>query len=293
MSYSQFRGAEPCSQAAKRLILAKLMACFVVMILSAAVTGCGESKEQSWFQNDRDRLAAQAEAGHGDRPASDDSGESFADDEFDLLADEFGAELIEISDPLEKWNRAVFKFNDGFYLYVAKPIIEGYEKLTPDEVRAALRCFFDNLGMPVRVVNCALQGKWEGARIELIRFGVNTTVGVLGFYDYARIEMGLEPFDEDMGQTLAVYGVENGCYLVWPFLGPSTLRDSGGKAVDLFMNPLFYVTPCVSVPLNVLKYTNEGSYYVGTYEVLTSDALDPYVAVRTAYIQHREKVIQE
>ena len=215
------------------------------------------------------------------------------DDEFDFL-DEQLVEEMAVSDPLEGWNRAMFRFNDVIYVEIATPVLEGYAKLVPESVRIALRNFFHNLGMPIRLVNCLLQGKWAAAEVELFRFAVNTTVGVLGFRDAAAEIHGVRPMEEDLGQTLAVWGMDNGWYLVWPLLGPSTLRDSVGMLGDQFLNPVRYLEPWpVPLGLSVLSVINDGSFHLGTYEDLTSDALDPYVAIRQAYIQYRNKQIQE
>jgi len=214
-------------------------------------------------------------------------------DEFDELEEELADQMIEVADPLQGWNRAMFQFNDGLYFHVAKPVLEAYAKLTPEEARIAIRNSFDNLAMPARLVNCLFQGRWEAAGIELRRFGINTTVGILGFSDVARTKHGLEPVQADMGQTLAVYGLGDGCYLVWPIFGPSTVRDSAGSVPDMFMDPLWYVRPWpVSLGVSSLKVTNNGSLQLEVYEALTSDALDPYTAVRQAYVQYRRKQLQ-
>ena len=103
--------------------------------------------------------------------------------------------------------------------------------------------FFENLTTPARFVNCLLQGKGPEADRELRRFGINTTAGVLGFGDPAYDRWGLKPAEEDLGQTLAVYGLGDGFYVVWPLFGPSTLRDSVGMVGDSFLNPVRYVEP--------------------------------------------------
>jgi phospholipid-binding lipoprotein MlaA len=154
--------------------------------------------------------------------------------------------------------------------------------------------FFKNLTTPARFVNCLFQGKGPEADRELRRFGINTTAGVLGFGDPAHDRWGLEPAQEDLGQTLAVYGFGDGFYVVWPLLGPSTLRDSVGMVGDAFLNPVRYVKPAeTSIGISAVDATNKGSFHIGEYEVFKSAAVEPYVAMRGAYIQYRSKQIKE
>ncbi|MCH8193566.1 MAG: VacJ family lipoprotein, partial [Planctomycetes bacterium] len=164
-----------------------------------------------------------------------------ADEDFDMFEEEFVDESVTISDPFRGLNRVMFDLNDKVYFSVIKPIARGYRKVTPRVARISLRNFFHNLAAPGRFANCVLQGKGKGANTELKRFLVNSTVGILGLADPATEKMGLEATREDLGQTLATYGFGNGFYIVWPFFGPSTLRDSLGRAGDIWVNPLVYV----------------------------------------------------
>ena len=217
-----------------------------------------------------------------------------ADEDFDLLEEEFAEQIVEVPDPLEPWNRLMYHVNDGLYFWVVKPVAQAYKDVTPEPVRIGIRNFFHNLAMPIRFVNCLLQGKGTAAGVELHRFAVNTTAGVLGFGDPARSELNLEPAEEDLGQTLAIYGLGNGFYIVWPFFGPSTVRDSVGMVGDQFLNPTRYVEPAeVSIGISAVKITNASSFHIGEYEALKSAALEPYVAIRQAYIQYRNKQIRE
>jgi phospholipid-binding lipoprotein MlaA len=155
--------------------------------------------------------------------------------------------------------------------------------------------FFQNLTTPVRFVNCHLQGKKTVADVELKRFWVNTTAGVLGFGDPAKDRHNLAPpTKEDLGQTIATYGVGDGFYLVLPIFGPSTLRDSVGMVGDMFLNPVFYVEPTeAAIGISATRVTNETSFHIGEYEAFKADALDPYVAMRNVYIQYRAQKIKE
>ena len=151
--------------------------------------------------------------------AQDDEAE--ADEDFDLLEEEIADQMVEIADPLEPFNRTMYGLNDILYFWVVKPVGEVYTDVAPEPVRIGISNFFQNLTTPVRFVNCLLQGKGDTAGTEFNRFVINTTAGVLGFGDPARDQHGLEPAEEDMGQTLAVFGFDNGFYIVWPLLGPS------------------------------------------------------------------------
>ena len=216
------------------------------------------------------------------------------DEDFDLLEEEYIEQRVEVTDPLEPLNRLMYNVNDTLYFWVFKPCAETCKAVVPEPARTGVRNFFQNLTTPVRYVNCLLQGKGDSADTELRRFLVNTTVGVLGFGDPARDQYGLEPVQEDLGQTLAVHGMDQGFYIVWPLLGPSNVRDSLGMVGDMFLNPVRYVEPWeTSMYISAGKGINEGSFHVGEYEDFKSAALEPYVAMREAYIQYRNKKIEE
>lgn len=217
-----------------------------------------------------------------------------ADDDFDMFEEEFLDERVTISDPLQGLNRVMFKLNDKVYFSIIKPLARGYKRVTPRAARISMRNFFHNLAAPGRFANCVLQGKGKGAHRELKRFLVNSTVGILGFADPAKEDMGLEATREDLGQTLATYGFGNGFYIVWPFFGPSTLRDSLGRAGDIWVNPLVYVNSTDAyLVLALAKSANEYSFRLGDYEALKMDTLDPYVVMRNAYLQYRNQQISE
>ena len=122
----------------------------------------------------------------------------------------------------------MFNFNDRLYFLVMKPVTEGYVYIAPVSIRLGVSNFFSNLSFPVRFTNSLLQCKGDGAAVELWRFLLNSTVGFLGFGNPAGRYPNLNQSDEDFGQTLGSYGVGNGAYVVWPILGPSTLRDTLG-----------------------------------------------------------------
>lgn len=198
-----------------------------------------------------------------------------------------------VSDPLEPWNRAMFSFNDKFYFWVAKPLAKGYSAIVPEWGRVRVKNVFQNIAMPIRFVNNILQLKIKGAGTELFRFVFNSTVGVAGMFDVAK-NINLRTPEEDLGQTLGVYGIGNGFYIVWPVLGSSSLRDTVGTVGDFFLDPVSYIKPLESeIGVRSFDYTNETSLYIGDYEDMKESALDPYISFRSAYIQYRKNKIKE
>jgi phospholipid-binding lipoprotein MlaA len=186
----------------------------------------------------------------------------------------------------------MYNINDVIYFWVVKPVSKTYENAVPRPARTGIRNFFHNLTTPVRLVNCVLQGKLPAAGRELKRFAINTTAGVLGFGDPAGDQDGIEAAEEDLGQTLAVYGLGDGFYIVWPLLGPSTLRDSVGIFGDQFLDPVRYVEPVeASIGISAFSGTNEASFHTGEYEAFKEAAIDPYIAMRGAYMQYRKNLI--
>ncbi|MBU1169140.1 MAG: VacJ family lipoprotein [Proteobacteria bacterium] len=234
-------------------------------------------------------------------PASDDdpffeedTGDDFFDDEPIGGASVDLAPEILVPDPLEPFNRLMFKVNDKLYFWGLKPLAQGYKAVTPLFFRKGVKNAFLNIGMPIRFVSSLLQLKIKGAGVELSRFIINTTVGIGGVWDPADKYLGLKPYKEDLGQTLGTYKIGNGFYIVWPFLGPSTLRDSVGMTGDMFLNPLYYVEPNeLALGLGFWDTINGASFRIGDYESLKSASMDPYMMIRDFYIQHRKKLISE
>lgn len=199
-----------------------------------------------------------------------------------------------VADPLEPVNRALFAFNDKAYFWVLKPVAQGYRAVVPQDVRVAVRNFFSNLGTPARFANNLLQGKLKGAGTELLRFLLNSTVGMAGLFDPAETGYHIRKRDEDLGQTLGRYGLGQGFYIVWPILGPSTGRDTVGLAGDSFLDPVNYLRDqWAAVGVKAFKSENEVSLSIGDYEDLKKSSLDPYAAVRDAYVQNRAKKVRE
>ena len=200
----------------------------------------------------------------------------------------------EIADPLEPFNRAMFHFNDKLYFWVLKPVAQGYGKAVPEPARISVSNFFTNLAFPIRFVNCLLQANFAGAATELGRFTVNTLWGIGGLLDPAASEeIALTKQDEDLGQTLGVYGVGPGFFITWPFFGPSNPRDTVGLVGDGFLSPIAYLNPWYAgAGVKVYDRVNDTSLAIGDYESLKGAAIDPYVALRNAYVQYRLQKVQ-
>lgn len=196
-------------------------------------------------------------------------------------------------DPWEPFNRGMFTFNDTLDTYMMKPIAEGYQWITPDFVDQGVTNFFHNLTDISVTANDLFQFKFKQGGQDAARLLINTTVGVGGLIDVAS-EIGLDKHHEDFGQTLAVWGVPYGPYLVLPFLGPSSPRDAAGTVADGFMNPISY-TPLfpVRIGLYSLKTIDLRADNLSASEILDEAALDRYAFIRNAYFQRREFLIYD
>ena len=198
-------------------------------------------------------------------------------------------------DPFESFNEKMFWFNrEVVDLYVLKPIATGWDFLLPDPVQRGVHNFFDNLAVVRRVVNNSLQLKFNGAATELARFTINSTIGVVGFFDVAKDGFGIEQKDEDTGQTFGVWGAGPGPYLVLPFLPPLTVRDGIGYAFDIAMTPYTYFIPWwASVAGTATSTVNERSLNLDRFERVAESTVDLYGAVRNAYLQRRAAAIKQ
>jgi len=196
-------------------------------------------------------------------------------------------------DPWERFNRTMFDFNQRLDRNVLKPVAKVWNFVVPDLAQQSLANAFDNITMPRRLINSLLQLKIEGAGLELARFFLNISMGVGGFFDVAT-ELGVPRSDEDTGQTLGYYGVGPGPYLVLPFLPPLTVRDGFGFAADGAMQPISYVAPfAATVGMRGGQVINDRSLNLQTFEEFEQMTFDLYSAVRNAYLQRRQRMIQE
>ena len=196
-------------------------------------------------------------------------------------------------DPFEPVNRAIYRFNEKFDDVLAKPVAEAYRDYVPSPIRTGVGNFFSNLGDVVIGVNDLMQGKMPEAINDFGRVMVNTTLGVLGFWDRAT-ELGVEKRNEDFGQTLGWWGLGDGPYLVLPILGPSSVRDTFGWAGDIYAWPATYVDPTAARnSLAATRFVHTRADLLEASRILDTAALDPYTFVRDAYLQRRRNLVYD
>jgi len=220
-------------------------------------------------------------------------------DTFDDFEDYSSEPLV--ADPFYPINYTFFYFNDFLYHDVAKPVATAYDWLVPRQPRQWVSNFFTNLFFPVRFVNNVLQGKFDAAYMEFDMFLVNTTWGCLGLFDVASTMKKRwepeRPTADGFGQTLGKAGIGHGIYIVWPVFGPSSIRESVGWYADAQLDPLTYGRFTLIEFAAIRSYKNLNTLsleLVGNeYETLTEGAIDPYAAVRDAYIRYRAKKVEE
>lgn len=201
------------------------------------------------------------------------------------------AEYRDPRDPLESYNRGVYKFNKGVDRAILKPVAKGYQAITPEPVDRGVTNFFNNIADVNSAVNNLLQFKLSRFGSDVGRVAVNSTVGILGFFDVAT-NVGLPSYKEDFGQTLGYWGGYPSPYLVVPFLGPSTVRDSVGFVGDVAASPLFLVKEGkVFWGLVALDQIDTRADLLTAGKILEEAAVDPYVFLRDAYLQRRRDQI--
>ncbi|GAB3469543.1 MlaA family lipoprotein [Azotobacter salinestris] len=194
-------------------------------------------------------------------------------------------------DPWEGVNRAIFRFNDTLDAYFLKPVAKGYQAITPQFLEDGVHNVYRNIGDVGNLANDLLQAKFHDAGVDSSRLLLNSTLGVVGFFDVAT-KMGLDRNDEDFGQTLGAWGVQSGPYVVLPFFGPSTVRDAGGLVVDSYTKPYPYMdddirTRNIMFGLNVV---DTRASLLSAEKLITGDK---YVFIRNAYLQNREFKVQD
>jgi len=201
----------------------------------------------------------------------------------------------------EKVSRSIFKFNKGFDKAILKPLAIGFNKL-PEPIKAGTGNFTSNIGTLLTVPNHILQGQWRLAGESSASFLINSTIGILGFSNPAK-KMGLKNQQEDIGQTLGAYGFNAGCYFVLPVLGPTTVRDTIGIVADSFVDPFAHVTirehELLSMSGSEMDYFSiKGASAIDfradnmtNLDSLEKNSLDMYAALKSLYLQNREKKI--
>ena len=207
--------------------------------------------------------------------------------------------MVEIADPVEGLNRATFWLNDKLYLVIFRPLSKGYEKVLPKPARKGINNAFENVKFPVRLVNCARQGKIKRAGLETEKFLVNTVGGLGGLIRLSDKVASLADLpEEDTGKTFAKWGMGHGAYLVIPFLGPSSVRDGVGLIGDYALNPVNWGVfwsgkhdwTMIPPSANTLRAL---PVQLGTYDDAKKDAIDPYIAIRSAYVQFRDESVKK
>jgi phospholipid-binding lipoprotein MlaA len=196
-------------------------------------------------------------------------------------------------DPWEGMNRGVYRFNETFDEWLARPVARTYVKVLHEEIRVRIANFFSNLADPLIGVNNFLQGKFTDGVNDWARFAFNSTFGLLGIHDVAS-EWGYEKHNEDFGQTFGRWGAGPGPYLILPLLGSSTLRDGLGTGVDMYTDPMGEIRPInLRNSLIVLRATNVRAELLEASRILEEAALDKYVFQRDAYLQRRRSLVYD
>lgn len=197
-------------------------------------------------------------------------------------------------DPLESFNRSMYSFNETLDEYAMKPIAEGYQKITPDAVDSGITNFFSNLGDVWTLINDLLQLKIHDALTTSARIVFNSTFGLFGIMDVAT-DFGLEKKSEDFGQTLGYWGVDSGPYLVLPFFGPSSIRDTVGFTVDSTELDLIYddMSARNANSLLAVKYIDIRADLLSVKDIVDETAPDPYAFIRDAWVQRRQNRVYD
>ncbi|EUJ11333.1 surface lipoprotein [Methylophilaceae bacterium 11] len=200
-------------------------------------------------------------------------------------------------DPLEGVNRGIYKFNDVADRGLIKPVATAYKTVTPSPIRKGVSNFFSNIGTLTTVINDLLQFKFAHAFTDAGRFVINTTFGLAGLIDVASMD-NIEKRSEDFGQTLGHWGVGNGAYLVLPFIGPSTVRDAAGLAVDtVTSDPITYTHNIGQVRLHnqlrTAQLIDKRTQLLDATDIVDNASIDPYAFLRDAYLQRRASLVQD
>ena len=195
-------------------------------------------------------------------------------------------------DSLEPANRVFFDVNETIDRALIKPVAEIYVDVTPNFIRTSITNFFDNLAYINVILNDLLQGKVNQGLSDIVRFVANSTMGIGGLFDVAT-PMGLPEHEEDFGQTLAVWGVDEGSYLYLPFLGPNSVRDSTNYVPSTLLNPFFYISSAILFPVTAINAINKRANLLEASNIRDEAAVDLYSFTREAYLQQREYLIHD
>jgi phospholipid-binding lipoprotein MlaA len=267
--------------------MALLVAAFAIILLAARQTHAAQSDDMlSSGSNDINVSASTLSDGNNSPMQLASMAE---------LSDSTAAGEDFESDPLESFNEKMFWFNrEVLDRYLLKPVATAWDFVLPDPVQRGIHNVFDNLAVVRRVVNNTLQLKLTGAATEVARFTINSTIGLVGFFDVARDAFGIQQRDEDAGQTFGLWGMGPGPYLILPFLPPLTIRDGIGYAIDSAMTPYIYFIPWyANLGGTATNGINERSLNLDRFERVAESTVDLYGAVRNAYLQRRAAAIRQ
>lgn len=226
--------------------------------------------------------------------------DQFADFDYEFAQQE--KNTTQGSDPLNGYNRVMTDFNDALYVNIYRPISKGIDAVLHDKVQEGISNMYYNSTFPIRFVNSILQLKFDKALIEIGRFLLNTTFGILGFFDVAQTHFDLYTSPEDFGQTLGHYGVPAGPHIVLPFFGPSNTRDTISMVPDAYLDPTVYNESRGmnivdhrdnTIVLKVIEQLNYGSQNYEAYDIIRKDAIDLYPYLKNIYEQKRSQMIKE
>ena len=265
----------------KKLLAAAAIMVFLAIIIAGGPAGASDEEAGIYLAQQNQESAAK-------------------DDEEKEDDEEFEDEVTSINDPFYAINYTFYNINDILYEVVMKPAAKTYNFFIPVEFRTVIKNFFYNLRFPIRFVNCLLQFKGTKAAQEVGGFFLNTTVGLAGLGDIASY-YDLKPSPEDLGQTLGYWGAGNGFYIVYPILGPSSLRDSARFADSYFLDPVNWLkydelggySWRTTVAITAYDKFNELSFQIEDIDALKKAAFEPYIAVRDAYVEYRNKLVDE
>lgn len=279
-----------------RHVLLRIAVALAALALVATLGGCAHNEAQTAAQAPA-QAPLQPVMVASNAPMAPAAATSGSADPNNLLEAELAQSdqtpQVTINDPIEPWNRFWFSFNHAFFHDIMKPVIDGYNWAIPTDYRISFKNFFRNLFMPGRLLGAFMAGDVKQAGIVLTRFAINTTAGVLGFGDPAEEVFGLKKQHAGPGIAMGKWGVGHGFYIVWPLLGPSSLRDTTGIVTDIYLTPIFWVDSWeAAVAIAAFGYTNQLSFSLDDYFSFTNASFDPYVAVRNAYAQYRQQLVE-
>jgi phospholipid-binding lipoprotein MlaA len=282
----------------RHLVLLLLLAVFTS---TACHAGTQSGQVKPFIPSQTETPAVSAAPTTPATPAASATSTAAADDDATSMADATPAPAL-VPDPFYGWNKFWFTFNDYFYSGLMRPMAKGYTFIMPKMARTGLSNAYQNFTFPIRFINALFQLNFTKASREFARFMLNSTFGIGGLVDVAKSDPNLQPGNEDFGQTLGHYGMGEGFYIVWPLLGPSSLRDTIGLAGDAAANPLTWIFG----PWNYYEDYNPWywSYIIKSadvfnrlpetleaYDNIVKPAIEPYSAVKDAYIQYRRNVV--